>query len=108
MSLAPSSELSHMAAFSQLAPEFTSEAPGCTGFFCAFGINMRGISYGAISNSTARTRQECCWKRVVPAVPAPNRKPATLAQPEKASLGHELFMTSQDKEVEVPRGITIT
>lgn len=33
MPLAPSSELAHLTAFGQLAPEFTSEVLGSTGFF---------------------------------------------------------------------------
>lgn len=52
MSLAPSSELAHLTAFGQLAPEFTSEVLGSTGFFlcvCAIGIKMRSVCCGTLA-----------------------------------------------------------
>lgn len=50
MPLAPSSELAHLTAFGQLAPEFTSEVLGSTGFFlCAIGIKTRSVCCGTLA-----------------------------------------------------------
>lgn len=52
MSLAPSSELAHMTALDQLAPEFTSEVLCSTGFFVvvvAIGIKMRSVCCGILA-----------------------------------------------------------